>query len=621
MIMKKYITIAIIVLLFLALGLFYLDRTPKPQPIAEKAPQKPPVQNTDYDLIVVGSDPEGIAAAVSGARNGLTTLLVDTRPAIGGLMTRGWLNTIDMNYNPKGEILNKGIFLEFFNRVEGDSFNVNTALNVFNQMVEAEPKLDVLLKAKKITPVLNAEQNAVTGVKLIDEHEKERHFNAKYVIDATQDGDIAAASGVPFSVSQEDMGYQERYMAVTLVYQLQGVSGLDWWRMGAVLLLDRLKGQHAGINKVSAWGFSEEMQEYQPTNEQVGVRGLNIGRQKDGTILINNLHVYEVNPLDKNDLAKAYRLAQEELPHIVEFLRKNIPGLENARLMATAPELYVRESRHIYGEYRLTVDDVLENRDFADAIAFGSYPIDIQAVNKDFKGAIVGVPKQYAIPLRCLIPQKIDGLMVVGRAASFDSLAHGSARVIPVGMATGQAAGAAAALSIEKNISVRDLAANQQLVDELRTRLNEQGMELEHFSYPAPETKHWAYEGLKFVRRYGLAFGGYDNNYRLDEEMGEQAFINLLSWTARLAGSDDLVHPTLYTEGNALTIKDISYMLTSYQGLQLTKEEAYQRLLNAGYFSDEVLQRIENNNGKITNGTAYMILRDFFAKGKVADNE
>ncbi len=619
--MKKFVTVAVSVVIVLGLVFFYLDQTPEPQQIIEQPPAKPAAEAADYDLVVVGSDPEGIAAAVSGARNGLFTLLVDTRPAVGGLMTRGWLNTIDMNYGPDGEILNKGIFLEFFNQIEGDSFDVATALNVFNKLVEAEPKLDVLLNAKSINPLMNDSSTEITGVKVLDGDEKERHINAKYVIDATQDGDIAAACGVPFSVSQEDMGYQDRFMAVTLVYQLKGVSKLDWWRMGTVLLHDRAGGSHAGINKVSAWGFSDEMQKYQSTNDRVGVRGLNIGRQKDGTVLINNLHVYRVNPLDKDALAEARRLAEEELPHIVQFLREHIPGLEEAQLMAAAPELYVRESRHIYGEYRLTVDDLLENKDFYDAVAFGSYPVDIQAVDSSFKGTIVGVPKQYAVPLRCLIPQKVERLLVVGRAASFDSLPHGSARVIPVGMATGQAAAAAAALSIEENISVRELALDKQLVDELRSRLNKQGMELKHFTYTAPETKHWAYEGLKFVRRYGLAFGGYDNNYRLDEEINEQAFINLLSWLSKLTGREDLAHPTIYAEGNAFTMQDVSYMLAAYLGQQMTKDEAYQYMLREGCFSKQVLTQVENNGGKITNGAAYMILKDFFTKGTVPINE
>ena len=99
-----------------------------------------------YDVIVVGTDPEGVAAAVSAARNGLSTLLVEgrNRTMLGGLMTQGGLNTIDMNYMPrtnplsKHEVFNKGIFSEWYSKVEGDSFDVNTAANAFYDMVRAE---------------------------------------------------------------------------------------------------------------------------------------------------------------------------------------------------------------------------------------------------------------------------------------------------------------------------------------------------------------------------------------------------------------------------------------------------------------------------------------------------
>jgi hypothetical protein len=610
-------------------GLFYLTDGSEPQPLVMQPPAKPPVQATSYDLIVVGSDPEGVAAAVSGARNGLSTLLVDSRPVLGGLMTRGWLNTIDMNHNPDGEILNEGIFLEFFNQVEGDSFDIGTALNVFNQLVENEPNLCVLLNVQEFGPLVErkaeespgAEESLrIVGVKVIDENGTGRKFTAPVVIDATQDADIAAAAGVPYSMTKEEMGHKDRFVAVTLVFKLQGVSRPDWYRMGFNLAIERVRGARSGINNVSAWGFGKVMAEYQPTNEQVNMRGLNIGRQRDGTILINALHVYGINPLDEQQLLEARRLAEAELPPIVAFLRKNIPGLEDAQLVAVAPELYVRMSRQIHGEYRLTVDDVLENRDFPDAIAYGSYPIDIQAVDRHFPGTVVGDPAQYAIPLRCLVPQRVDGLLVVGRSASFGPLAHGSARVTPIGMAAGQAAGAAAALSIETGISVRELSRDRQLIVELQNRLNEQGMKIAPFVHKAPETEHWAYEGLKFVRRYGLACGGYNNEYHLDEEISEERFINTLSWLARLTGppsTQDLSagpeRPKLYVEGNALTIKDVAYMFTRYRGLELTKEQAYQCLVDKNFFDAQILKEIETRDGPITRGTAYMLLKDFFS--------
>ena len=107
-----------------------------------------------YDVIVVGTDPEGIAAAVSAARNGLSTLLVDgyERDVLGGLMTRGWLNTIDMNYEKKRfslRILNKGIFYEWYRLVEGDSFDIRSAANAFYALVRDEPDIRSVARLRR----------------------------------------------------------------------------------------------------------------------------------------------------------------------------------------------------------------------------------------------------------------------------------------------------------------------------------------------------------------------------------------------------------------------------------------------------------------------------------------
>lgn len=98
----------------------------------------------------------------------------------------------------------------------------------------------------------------------------------------------------------------------------------------------------------------------------------------------------------------------------------------------------MRESRHIIGEYQLTIDDVLENRDCWDKIAIGSYPVDVQPTAQQTYGTVVGNPDRYAIPYRSIVPLEVENLLVVGRSASYKSLAAGSARVIPIGMAEGE---------------------------------------------------------------------------------------------------------------------------------------------------------------------------------------
>jgi hypothetical protein len=111
----------------------------------------------------------------------------------------------------------------------------------------------------------------------------------------------------------------------------------------------------------------------------------------------------------------------------------------------------------------------------------------------------------------------MDNLLVVGRSASYDSLPHGSTRVVPVGMAVGEAAGVAAAYSLENNINFRDMSASGEAIHSLQESLKEQGAYLVKYDPPRPAVmEHWAYPGVKVMRELGLAAGGYTNDYRLD---------------------------------------------------------------------------------------------------------
>lgn len=564
-----------------------------------------------YDLIVVGSDPEGVAAALSGARNGLSTLLVDTRPVLGGLMTVGWLNTIDMSYGPQCEILNGGIFSEFFSQLEGDSFDVQTATNVFHQMVNEEENLDVLMQMEKVEPVLEKGRrlDQVKGVNITVNGDVQE-ISAFAVIDATQDADLAALAGVPYTYGQADFGRPERNMAVTLVFRLEGITSQDWSNI-MYYLNYKDRDRNSGANYRSAWGFGNEAESYNPMSERVSLRGLNVGLQNDGSVLINALHIFDVYPLRAESKEQARTRAIMELPRVIEFINREIPGFANARLAGVATELYVRESRHILGEYRLTIEDVLENRDFYDRVAFGSYPVDVQSTSVRDRGYVVGNPVKYAVPFRCLIPQGVENLLVVGRSASFDSLAAGSARTIPVGMAAGQSAGAAVALSMEEKKSFRELAQSTHHMEKLQQRLNEQGMALEPFEIPPHEViGHWAYSGLKFMRGLGIARGGYNNDYGMDLIMDTGEFLNVLLEAAmQTEAKIQFVRPQL--PGGELNIYQVARVFCRNMGQILDGEEAFDYLKQKGFWDEQVLEKINENDQLVTRGAAYMLVQDY----------
>lgn len=489
---------------------------------------------TSYDCIVVDGSPEGVTAAISAARNGLSTLLICQDEALGGLYTLGELNYIDVPESRDGTVLVEGIYKEFYDAVGGSGFDVTVAKNTFYEMVQAEDNITLRVQSKFVEPIM--EDHAVTGVTVEEDGERVT-YTAPVVIDATPDGDVCAAAGCDYTFAGEDIGERDREMGVTLVFRL---SGVDWEKVSEFVQTpaDGESAAEGGVNGNLAWGYSTEGYAYEPEDDAMRLRGFNIARQANGDVLINALVIFDVDALDAESRAEGIARGQKELTRIVEYMNENCVGFEKAELAGTAEQLYVRETRHIRCEDTLTIDDVLENRSQEAAIAVSNYPVDVQATKTQTYGTVVGFPDQYEIGLGSLIPQNIDGLMIVGRAAGYTSMAAGSARIVPTGMACAQAAGAAARVALEdENIRVlRDLLASDADIAEIQQLLTEQGARLDHTETHEAVMDHWAYDGLKVIRSMGFADGGYDNDYRLDEIVSGPRFANMMNTVVKKSG-------------------------------------------------------------------------------------
>lgn len=477
----------------------------------------------DYDVVVVGGEPEGIAAAIAAARSGQRTLLLVAEPALGGLFTFGMLNFLDLSYTPEGHHANTGIFLEYFRRVRAsDAFDVEQAKRVFADLVAAEPLLTVKYERTFLASITAEMGNAVLAV-LVQAGEAEEVYLTPMLIDATADADVAAASGLAYTLMREDYGDYGAGMAVTLVLPFKNVN---WTKLQTAAK----SGQWGYVKSHSgaAWGFSRVASAYIPQNEGMRLRGLNIGRQADGSVLINALQIFGVDPLDAASRAAGIERGKKEAEYVLAWLQENIGGFEQAELGEFPTSLYIRESRHIIGEYILTVHDVLENRIFPDAIAFGSYPIDVQASSTTEHGFVVGVPKLYSIPLRCLIPLQHENMFVVGKAASYSSLAAGSARVVPIGMSTGQAAGVAASVALRADVSLASLA-EAEYYQRVQAELKEQGVRFFTNDYGTSYPQNADTAGLKRMVELGLVAGGYSNQFPISSTLREQDFVGVVA--------------------------------------------------------------------------------------------
>jgi hypothetical protein len=415
-------------------------------------------------VLVVGGSPAGIAAAVAAARNGMRTLLIEPREEIGGDITLAWLNTLDLNRGPNGLPLTRGIFQQVHRKL-GQTFDISAARTVFADLVRAQPTLSVMTRTHVAAPL--QWNDTLVGV-VLKTGGRTWRVTADQFIDATDDASLAVASGVPFTVGREETGLDRRMQAATLIFRL---SGVDYQMIRRYIAALEKPSRTGGVGGRYIWGFSRLAWRYPPHNPRMGLYDLNLGWLTDGTVLVNALQIYDVDGTSAASLVEARTQAVQELPHLVSFLRLHVPGFSQATLRDAAPHLYVRETRHVAGVYRMTAEDILESRDFPDRIAVASYPIDLHPYRKGQMNPYRVSRRVYAIPFRILVPLGVDHLMVVGKPVSAAYAAAGSLRMIPTGMSLGEAAGEAAVLAIRTGTTPARMAIDPAMIAQLQQRL------------------------------------------------------------------------------------------------------------------------------------------------------
>jgi hypothetical protein len=193
----------------------------------------------------------------------------------------------------------------------------------------------------------------------------------------------------------------------------------------------------------------------------------------DREVSVNTTRVNRVLGIDVWDLTYAEWQGRKQMRQITTFFKKYVPGFEKSYMAQSGVNIGVRETRRVMGDYKLTADDVLSAKKFTDGIARCAYPIDIHS--PEGQGTLLKrlpAGESYDIPLRCLLPQGVDGLLVAGRCISGSHEAHSSYRVMPVSMATGHAAGVCAALAAEQNKLPRSIPAADVQKELLRQGAN-----------------------------------------------------------------------------------------------------------------------------------------------------
>lgn len=554
--------------------------------------------NENQVVIVTGAEPEGIAAAVGASRAGAKVYLLNKDPILGGLFTSGMMSALDINYKTRLPLfrLHDAYFEEFYKAAgNGYNFDINKALDFFNQTIINE-NITHINNIQEWKPIMK--DNSIVGISYMKDNQVEV-LKGDAIIDCSQDAEIARKAGVPYRKGREELGLKDSYAASTLVFSLEGV---EWETVKQYLKKDSNDETNAIGN--AAWGYAE-MFKYPAKHADVQMRGLNLSKQDDGSVIVNALLVFGVDPLKAASVENGKVAAADELPDIVQYMRENLEGFENVTLGKYATELYIREGVRIVGEETLTGEDVYTHHNYWNKVAYGSYPMDLQASYKGGYGNNLSGRSVYSIPFGVLIPKDINNLLVASRSSSFDILAHGSSRTVPVLMALGQAAGVSAQYSIANNVSFTEMNKSQSHMRTVQNNLKKQKADFNIYLPKNKEEKSWAYPYLVELRKNGFVSGGTKTKFYLEKPAKPQS----------LSVSVSLIKQHSNIDIPTITAKELPEKMTSMDYLKVTNKilgqefTTWQEVYKAGIISSTVYEAMTETK-EYTNGHSYALLAE-----------
>ena len=446
----------------------------------------------EADVLVVGGGPAGLGAALGAAAAGASVILTERYSFLGGNATAALVMPL-MSFHtqhPPAEPSPAGDTLLPSDHGPGDPILAGAVSTLLERLVNAGGARPPSVETGYTVP-FDPEVFKLVALELLDEAGVQFLFHAlatdvichadrvqgvvfetksgplvvraKAVVDCTGDGDVAARAGAPYEMGRPEDGLTQ---PMTLMFRM-----VEFEREAFAEYVRRHPDQWRGVHGL--WDLirkATEAGELELPREDL----LFFATPHLREVSVNSTRVTGTSGIDVWDLTYAEWQSRRQMRQIVNFFDRYVPGFQRAYLAQSGTAIGVRETRRIRGDYELTAEDALTARKFDDVIARCSYPIDIH--NPRGSGTLLRrLPRgeAYDIPLRCLLPQGVQGLLVAGRCISGTHTAMSSYRVMPVAMAVGQGAGVCAALAAHSGAVPREVPFR-----EIQRELTRQGANL-----------------------------------------------------------------------------------------------------------------------------------------------
>lgn len=424
----------------------------------------------DADVVVVGGGPAGLMAAIAAAEEGASVTLLEQRAFVGGNLSIG-LPLLGF-LNQHGEQVIRGLAQTFVERLQSMGAATDhqpCPLHVSFTLIEPDVARLVALDMLRRAGVNVIPQSFCVGTEvrannlegaIVESKSGRETVTGKVFIDCTGDGDVAFHARVQCHKGDE----RGQMQPPTLMFAMRNVDTetlrLSLANRPDLYDVDYIPPEYFRThNRFIAVGLRRLIREARdaglsiPTDRTILITGL-----QDGEVWVNMTRVKGVDGTDARSLSYGEAVAAEQIHGICTYLTEYVPGFRNASLSRVAPFLGIRETRRVSGLYELTREDIVQGRRFPDAVAVGSYPIDLHSPSED-DCRLEWSRDSYDIPYRSLIAKDLDNLLVAGRCISATHEAMAAIRVMPTCMAMGEAAGCAAAIAVREGMRPADVDA------------------------------------------------------------------------------------------------------------------------------------------------------------------